>query len=231
MSTNLIKLLYHNKFFSRVFHTVLNEIQHELADCHSVLDLGCGPSSPLEYCANVRYSVGVEPFSEYIQISKRKQIHSRYINRKIQELDFKEKSFDAVIMIEVLEHLDKNTGDKLLKKIEKWAKKKVIVTTPNGFVAQKSLDSNPLQQHLSGWTAQEMRNRGYSVKGLAGLITLRQELPTDTIGDDLTASIKYQPRLFWFIVATLSQTIIYHFPQLAFEMFCVKKTIINKQDV
>ncbi|MFH2021703.1 MAG: class I SAM-dependent methyltransferase, partial [Patescibacteria group bacterium] len=110
MQTDLIRKLYHHPIFSQIFHTVLCEIQTELKDCQTVLDLGCGPSSPLEYCSNIKYSVGVEPFAKYIKMSKKKLIHTRYINKKIENLDFKEKSFDAVLMIEVLEHVDKKTG-------------------------------------------------------------------------------------------------------------------------
>ncbi len=220
---NLIKKLYHTPFFCSTFHTLVYELQKELKDCETVLDLGCGYSSPLEYCHGIKYSVGVEPFKPYILKSKKKKIHSKYINKKIEELDFKNKSFDAVIMIEVLEHLPKKSGEKILKKIEKWAKKKVIISSPNGFIAQKALDNNPLQKHLSGWDCTAMKSKGYKSKGLAGLKFLRQEVPTNIMGDDLTVSMRFKPRLFWFIVATFSQIFIYYMPSLAFELFSVKK--------
>jgi len=50
---------YRNKWISRFLHTSVYCLQRELRGCDSVLDLGCGPSSPTQYCG-VLYSVGVE---------------------------------------------------------------------------------------------------------------------------------------------------------------------------
>lgn len=135
----IIKKLYHHPLVSRIFHTLVYCLRQELKDCETVLDIGCGAFSPLQYCKNIKYSVGVEPFKPYLEKSKKKKIHTKYINKRVEELDFPEDSFDAVIMIEVLEHLPKKVGYEILKKAEKWARKKVIVSTPNGYFPQKIL--------------------------------------------------------------------------------------------
>ncbi len=218
----LISTLLRSRLLGRIFHTQIYCLQEELQDCESVLDLGCGPSSPLQFCKNIKYSVGVEAFEPYLEASKKRRIHSEYINRKIEELDFPEGCFDAVIMIEVLEHLPEDIGFTILEKIEKWTRKKIIITSPNGFIAQKAVDSNPLQQHLSGWDVRKMKGAGYVSRGLAGLKWLRQEVQSDTMGDDLMTSIRFEPRSLWFVVATLSQLVTYSVPQLAFELFSVK---------
>lgn len=219
---DLINKLHKSKILGRVFHTLDYCLQRELKDCESVLDLGCGPSSPLQHCKNIKYSVGVEAFGPYLKESQAKKIHNEYISKNIRELDFPENSFDAVIMIEVLEHLSENVGLDIIKKAEKWAKKKIIISSPNGFINQKEVDNNPLQKHLSGWKENKMRDLGFKCQGLAGFKFLRQEVKNDTMGDDLMTSIRFKPRFFWFIVATLSQIIIYYFPRLAFELFSVK---------
>jgi len=79
---DLINRFYYNKFFSRIFHTTVYCLKRELKDCQSVLDLGCGPSSPLQYCQNIKYSVGVEAYKPYLAESKRRKIHSKYLNKK-----------------------------------------------------------------------------------------------------------------------------------------------------
>ncbi len=219
---NIIRTLYHSKFFSTLFHTVVHELQVELKDCETVLDLGCGPSSPIQYCKGIKRSIGVEAFTPYLQESKKKEIHTEYINKKIEEVDFPSNSFDAVIMIEVLEHLTEQNGKEILKKAETWAKKKVIITSPNGFISQKEMDNNPLQRHLSGWDFNKMKSLGYKSHGLAGFKFLRQEVQEDTMGNNILTSIKFRPKIFWFIIATLSQIICYHFPKLAFELISVK---------
>ncbi len=218
----LLKVLYHNKIVRKLIPTLVYCLEKELRDCDSVLDLGCGSDSPLQYCKNIKYSVGVEVFKPYLILSKKKKIHSRYINKKIQDVNFKPKSFDAVILLEVLEHLSKKEGETLLRKIEKKKKKKVIVSCPNGFIEQKEYDKNPYQKHLSGWSVASMRNLGYKSYGLAGLKYLRIEREADTKDADLTTSIRFWPRPLWFIVASLSQMITYFIPELAFELFNVK---------
>jgi hypothetical protein len=167
--------------------------------------------------------VGVEAYKPYLTSSRRKKIHSEYLNENILNIDFPKNTFDAVIMIEVLEHLSKEDGKKIIKRAKKWAKKKVIITTPNGFVKQASLDGNKLQNHLSGWSVSFLNKLGFSVHGLSGIKVLRQEASNSSMGDDLTVSIRFRPKLFWFIIAALSQSATYHFPNSAFELFSVYK--------
>ena len=221
--SDLIKKLYHSPILGRIFHTLDYCLQKELKDCESVLDLGCGSSSPLQYCKNVKYSVGVEAFQSYLKESKRKKIHSKYMSKKITELDFPENSFDAVLMIEVLEHLPEEDGMGILRKIAKWAKKKIIISSPNGFIPQKEIDNNLLQKHLSGWDYEKMRKLEFKSYGLAGLKLLRQEVQSDTMGDDLKTSVRFKHKFFWFIVATSSQIFTYFFPKYAFGLFSIKK--------
>jgi len=219
---SLIEKFHKSLFWGRIFHTLNYCLQKELKDCESVLDIGCGPSSPLQYCKWIKYSVGVEPFKPYLEESKKRRIHTKYINKKIEDLDFPENSFDAVIMIEVLEHLPKKVGREILKKAEKWARKKVIISTPNGFIDQPSVDKNPYQEHKSGWTIRELSSIGFKCRGLAGLKFLRKpKNESDSMGEDLTVSLRFKPKIFWFFVATLSQIFTYFIPQLAFELFCL----------
>jgi SAM-dependent methyltransferase len=221
--TDLINKLHKSKFLGAIFPTLDYCLQKELADCESVLDLGCGPSSPLQYCQNVKHSVGVEAFGPYLEKAKEKKTHTEFLGKKIEEVDFPENSFDAVIMIEVLEHLPKDAGLEILKRAEKWARKKVVVTCPNGFLPQKELDGNPMQKHLSGWKLEEMEKMGFVCRGLAGLKSLRQEVEVSSMGDDMTTTIKFRPKIFWFAVATISQIFTFYFPRFAFELFSVKK--------
>ena len=217
----LIEKIYHHPIFYRIFPTTKYCLIKELKDCQSILDLGCGPSSPIQYVKNIRHSVGVEAFEPYILEAKKRNTHTKYIQKKIEGIDFPEKSFDAVILIEVLEHLPKERGYEILKKAEKWAKKKVIISTPNGFLLQLERDNNLLQKHLSGWGVDEMRKLGFRCNGLSGFKLLRQEAPAVIEENDFMASIKMKPRFFWFIIATLSQAYTYYFPKKAFEIFCV----------
>jgi len=219
--SNLINKIHSSNTFGRLFHTLDYCLKKELKDCESVLDLGCGPSSPIKYCKNIKHSVGVEVFEPYLEKSRSQKIHTEYIQKDLMELDFPENSFDAVIMIEVLEHLSEERGLEIIRRSIKWSKKKLIISSPNGFVNQKEVDGNPYQKHLSGWELSKMRELGFKSKGLAGLKYLRQEVQNDVMEDDLLTSIRFKPKFFWFVVATLSQLFCYYLPKYAFELFSV----------
>ena len=219
----IINYIYHSKIFETLFPTHVYVLKKELKDCESVLDLGCGPDSPLQYCSNIRHSIGVEAFQPYFEKSKKKGIHSEYVSKKIRDLDFEDNSFDAVIMLEVIEHLEEQEGLEVLKELEKWARKKVVISTPNGFFPQKVVDNNPMQVHLSGWDVKKLKSLGFlKIYGLAGLKHLRAEIDHESMDAELFISMKYKPKFFWFMIATLSQMFTYHFPGMAFGLFCVK---------
>jgi len=219
----IIKTLYYHPIISRIFHTLVYCLKRELKGCRSVLDLGCGSYSPIKYC-EIAYSVGVDAFEQYLRESKKRKIHNKYILKDITKVRFKPKSFDAVIMIDVLEHLEKEQGRRLLRKVEKWTRERVIVSTPNGYLPQKSADGNPFQAHRSGWTVGEIKKLGYEAYGMAGWKFLRREnIPRKANQrGDFFSTIRFRPKLFWLVVSELTQAITYYFPKLAFEAFYVK---------
>lgn len=220
---SLINYLHKSLFLSKVFPTLNFLLQRELKNCSSVLDLGCGPSSPISRCTNIKYSVGVEIHEPYFNCAVENKTHSKLIRGDISNMNFDENSFDATVLIDVLEHLDRQSAIEILDKAKKWSRKMVVVNTPNGFVEQPSLDNNPHQKHISGWGCSEMRDLNFKTFGLAGLKCLRKpKQETDSMDDDLTVSMRYKPKAFWFGVATLSQTFTYFFPKYAFELFCVE---------
>lgn len=197
--------------YQRLFPSWTEYLKKELSDCSSVLDLGCGYNSPLQLC-NVPFSVGVELFDPYLLESKKKGIHNEYIKADITKIEFKPESFDAIIALEVAEHLTKQEGHELLGKMERWAKKKIMITTPNGYLWQDGYDNNPLQEHKTGWNPGELRRLGFKVYGINGWKKLR----------GYKGEMTYKPAFLWAIISDLTQKITYHFPNLAFQLFAVK---------
>lgn len=76
-----------------------------------------------------------------------------------------EKSFDVVQMTEVLEHMTKAVGYHMLEEVlPALARKLILVTTPCGYSVQdRASGGNPLQRHISGWSPEELVERGYTV--------------------------------------------------------------------
>lgn len=223
----VVDRLYRSPLSAALFHTTVHSLRKELAGCESILDLGCGPDSPIRHVEAPR-KVGVEAFAPYVEMSRKLGIHDEYVAADLVDVEFPEKSFDAIVMIEVLEHLEKADGEVVLERLERIARKKLIVSCPNGFLEQGSHDANPYQVHRSGWTIKELTARGYTVRGMAGLRTLRKsnDLHTSmlqTNDEDIYTSIRFRPRRFWFIVAAASQIVTYYIPSLAFELMCTKE--------
>jgi 2-polyprenyl-3-methyl-5-hydroxy-6-metoxy-1,4-benzoquinol methylase len=159
----------------KIFHDLTYELARELDNCQSVLDLGCGPSSPIKSPSLNFYSVGIAVFEPSIQESKRKGIHNEYFLMNLLDIDekFQQNSFDAVVAFDLIGHIEKKEEIRLIGMMEKIAKKKVILSALNGFLAQKMYGGNIWQIHKSGWETKEMRERGYRVIGINGWKRLR----------------------------------------------------------
>lgn len=161
-------------FLRKLFYI---NIERELRGCYRILDLGCGKSSILERLHGNYYSVGVDGYPPYIEESKMKGIHDEYILSDIMKVEFPDKSFDAIICAQVIEHLVPEDAAVLMKRMERWATKKIIMTTPNcesgfsptehGHVHEGGGDPI-LMNHKSGWTVETFRKFGYRVRGYDG---------------------------------------------------------------
>jgi hypothetical protein len=79
-----------------------------------------------------------------------------------------DRSFDCVVALDLIEHLTKEDGRRLLRAMERIARRKVVIFTPQGFLPQHAVGRNEFQRHLSGWEVDEMRGMGYRVIGISG---------------------------------------------------------------
>lgn len=130
----------------------------------TVLDLGCGEGWAWRcfFDKNRRarfYSFGVDFSSEYIEYCIDHQVYNQVICQDLTKFEFIHKSFDVVLLIQILAHLEKRDGLILLEKAEYVARKQVIIATENGIV------DLPEREHISEWKPEEFQNRGYIVKG------------------------------------------------------------------
>lgn len=190
-------------------------LEQELAGCASVLDIGCGSCSPLAALARrPSYSVGLDTYAPDLRVSKRSGIHDDYV--VMQALDaaraFRPRSFDAVVALDVIEHLPKRDGYRLLTMMEDLARKRVVIMTPNGFLPQSPDDGNPYQEHVSGWSYEEMRRLGFRVAGINGWKPLRGE----------RTRIRWRPAILWESTSRASEVVTIRQPRFAFQLLCVK---------
>jgi hypothetical protein len=141
--------------------------------------------------------------------------HNEYVLgdvKRIGEL-FPNRRFDACVALDVIEHLEKGEAFRMLESMERLASRRVVIFTPNGFVPQKSKNGD-LQEHLSGWCTEEMRQRGYEVLGACGPKSFR----------GVYHVIKYRPRAVWSGVSFFAHYLYSRSaPEKSAALFCVKR--------
>jgi hypothetical protein len=193
-------------------------IEGALLNCNSVLDMGCGNDSPIKKLSRNFYSVGFDGFKPSIMESKKKGIHNEYVLGDLAHPCFQPRSFDAVIALDVIEHITKLSGYNLLMNMERTAIIKTVIFTPSGFLPQDECEGNEYQRHVSGWTPKELKNWGFEVVGVNGVKFLWKE----------RAMFRFWgPEFLWAEIIALTQKITFHFPAIAFEILAIKN--LNKK--
>lgn len=214
-----------NYVIEKIYHLLVEKpfrLQHVrllereiLGTCRSVLDVGCGNGAhTIGLKDRLDEIVGIDAFDAALEGARQRGVYTKIVSGNILELKklFPTKSFDCVVAFDVIEHLTKDDGLKLLHEMESLARKKVIVFTPNGFLPQEAIDGNVYQRHLSGWDVREMERCGYDVKGVHGLRVFLGE----------RSEPRWRPRRVWKALAVATQPLVLWVPKVAFQLFCVK---------
>lgn len=186
-----------------------------MGDASSLLEVGCGDNSPIQWFRRLpERRIGVDLFGPSIERSRSAGIHTEYHELDVLQIErhFAAASIDAVIALDLIEHLPRADGLALMEKMEQVARKRVVIFTPNGFLKQGEYGGNPWQVHHSGWTPDDFRARGYSVNGLSGLKWLRGEYATP----------RWRPLWFWEHLSRLTQPLAWRVPALAYQLLAVK---------
>jgi len=159
-----------------------------------------------------RFVVGVDRYLPSLKRNRELSTYSALVNSDIHALPFGPQSFDAVVALDVIEHFQREDGFRLLDAMERTARRRVVVYTPNGFVPQAAGD-NPWQEHRSGWTVDDFMTRGYLVYGIYGRKDLRGEY----------ARLTRRPRILWEAVSAFSQLGLRDRPAEAFALLAVRR--------
>ncbi len=129
-----------------------------------VLDIGSGILP--QYFVKPRVHICVEPYLPYIEkLQKDGLDESRYVFLNspwdVAMKLLPDKSVDSVYALDVIEHLKKEDGLKLLKEAERVARQQILIYTPLGFYPQSYKEQNKAdrwgmgggywQTHRSGW--------------------------------------------------------------------------------
>ena len=176
----------------------------------SVLDLGCSDGVLME---KVNYDqkfevTGVDLFKPDLLKAKKKNVYKKLIHADIRKLKLNQ-SFDVVLSSQVIEHLTRKEGEKLIKRMERLAEKRVVIATTVGFLPYNPIQGdesgNIFQEHKSGWKLEEFQKLGYRVYGQGTRFIYKE-------GCILRNAPEYTHPLF-FGLSYLFSPINYYFPE------------------
>lgn len=139
-----------------------------------VLDIGCG-LRPQTLVNRPRVFVCIEPHEEYRLILRERFAGTNTIliaGTAPQALEpLPAGSVDTVFLLDVIEHLDRRSGERTLDECVRIAREQVVVFTPLGFMPQDEatgldgwgLHGNRWQAHRSGWEPADFGAPGWHV--------------------------------------------------------------------
>ncbi len=197
-------------------------LRNSIGEARTILDLGCGDGSLMEFLSKEKkwQITGIDIYQKAIEGARKRNTYYKLIKgdllKAIQKNNLKSR-YDVVFFSQVIEHVTRKDGEKMLEEIEKLAKKRIIVGTPRGFMEQphEFLDGNPHQIHKSGWSIEDFSSRGYKVYGVGFLPIWSHH------GLGRNASI------FRIIIANIfsyfMSPVVYFFPVLAAGVIAIKE--------
>ena len=212
------KLLFPPTFFPFTYPWI---VKRYLTRGILILDIGCGDGKFMAHVLKKDPTIslyGVDLFDPYIDKAKISKIYKKIFKEDVRKIKFPKESFDVVLASQVVEHLKKNEAISLIKKMEKIARKKVIIGTPNGYFPRGKFEDNKLQKHHSAWHVKDFENLGYKVYGQsAKFIYGKKGLINSIFGKNILI------RVFLFIFSYLLSPATYFFPSFAAHLIAIKK--------
>lgn len=127
-----------------------------LIECKTVLDIGAG-IRPMNWYKPESH-ICIEPFEVYGKLLK-KAGYEIIQSTALDYLQYTRPQVEAIYLLDVIEHMEKEDGVKVVALALKRAKKQVIIFTPMGFMPQDEdvwgLEGHFWQTHRSGWMPEE----------------------------------------------------------------------------
>ena len=185
----------------------------------TILDVGCGQGKPMlliKMRMNIKRAVGIDLFKPYIEEARKLKTHDRFIIQDVRKINFKPRSFDIVLSSHVIEHMPKKDALTLLDKMEKIAKKQIVIASPIGEMYHPAVDGNPLQIHLSAFTPGEFQKRGYKTVNYGWSWLLGEEGLVHRVRSDFIRKLLYAFNI-------LATPIYYLFPSISDYVFVAYK--------
>jgi len=157
----------------QIIYTKKNELHKEalkhIVKGARIMDIGCGLRPMNFYQPDMH--IMVEPCKKYVDIlqerfseEKNAIILNDYADVALSKMP--DNHIDVIFMIDVIEHIEKDIGLKILEEAKRVCRKQVVIFTPLGFMPQEYEEhetsdawgvegTTSFQVHLSGWEPEE----------------------------------------------------------------------------
>jgi 2-polyprenyl-3-methyl-5-hydroxy-6-metoxy-1,4-benzoquinol methylase len=119
------------------------ELIKKFAKGKKTLDIGCGLGLYVDFLSSLGFDAsGVDITLKFIEEAKKNK-RGRFFHSRAEKLSFKDKTFDTVLLFDILEHGDQ---DILLKEAKRVCKERILVIVPKA-VDKKLSDSGVVFRH------------------------------------------------------------------------------------
>ena len=143
-------------------------LQEKIGPDDNILDLGCGIQQAIDGI-KAKSMLGIDIWDVYLNEIKDK---INTIKLSMSELDrFMDGSYDVVICLDVVEHLEKELALKVIDECKRICRKKAIIYTPSEFKDNMdsihnswNLGENPYQKHICVLGMDDFESRGYNTE-------------------------------------------------------------------
>ncbi len=184
-----------------------------------LLDVGCsdGVGSPAAALAR-RFGhriVGLDIFLPVLETAARNRTYDHVVSGDGRNLPFENGSFDVVVSLEVLEHLPKEEGVRLLHELERVSRWLVMISCPVGTWEQDVREGNPYQMHQYVWGLEEIEAMQFNQVRGVGFRAFSGDTWTGLVNSPLRPVL----RLF----GTMATVVSYRCPRLASNVFAWKE--------
>lgn len=155
-------------------------IQEATKDGQSLLSLCCGIGLELQGVTTPEVTA-VDIAPQYLEQVKHRCPQAKTVQSDALEYikNQPDNSVDVISIIDGIEHMEKKAGLECIKEMKRVCKQKILLFTPQGPGEDGYLKNEPHnawgiegadehQKHLSGWTANELQDLGFTIVVAAG---------------------------------------------------------------
>lgn len=197
-------------------------LKKSIGNTNTILDLGCGDGLLMGFLSKgEKWQItGIDIYQRAVANARKSNIYVKVIKgdllKTIRNNNLKSK-YDVVFLSQVIEHITRNEGEKILDEIEKLSRKRIVVETPRGFMEEphEFLNGNPYQVHKSGWSIEDFTSRGYQVNGV-GFLPIWSHYGLGRNANIFRTIISN-------IISYLMSPVVYFFPTLGVSIIAIKE--------